>query len=381
LAVLVIALVGTILASSSLASRSAGTYNLVAITSLTGASAPSDVGYLSGAQAAFDAVNASGGVDGQQIKLHVLDDQSSPTQSVAVARQALSENPTAIVDLGDISSRDPVYGSNKVPVMAVGQFSFLPYVYSSALTFPQAVHADVAGLEAALGVKSLKGKKIALFGPEASAYHFLAGALTKGIQADGGTVVTSVFQPFGSPSFSAGAAQIVGAKPDAVMGNDTSANIVVEARGLNSAGFKAPIVIDYAATDQKTLQTINLPNMFGEGIYAPPVAGTTEYNTAKKFHLGDASTTAGANFGLGWALAYSLVAGLKKCGPNCSQEALITALNGLGSYTVPGNMQLGPLVLTAKIHEALTHFQLYRWDAKQKKIVKYGSPVSLGPSA
>jgi branched-chain amino acid transport system substrate-binding protein len=64
---------------------------------ITGQDATTGEQMQRGAQAAVDAINASGGVLGQKIRLRILDDACDPKQAVAIANQLSGINTFAII--------------------------------------------------------------------------------------------------------------------------------------------------------------------------------------------------------------------------------------------------------------------------------------------
>ena len=64
---------------------------------MTGANAAFGEQYMKGAQAAADAINASGGVNGEKIVLIKGDDACEPKQAVAVANRLVDQDKVAAV--------------------------------------------------------------------------------------------------------------------------------------------------------------------------------------------------------------------------------------------------------------------------------------------
>ncbi len=71
--------------------------NIAAVGPITGQDAPTGEQMERGAQAAVDAINASGGVLGQKLNLIIKDDACDPKQAVAIANELGGENIFAVI--------------------------------------------------------------------------------------------------------------------------------------------------------------------------------------------------------------------------------------------------------------------------------------------
>ena len=82
---------------------------------------------------------------------------------------------------------------------------------------------------------------------------------------------------------------------------------------------------------------------------------------------------------MAWGLAYTLAMGLQKCGDSSGPDQLDAALDGLGSYNVPGNaFPFGNMNMTSMVHNSLVSEQLYHWDPATSTASKFGPVVSFG---
>jgi ABC-type branched-subunit amino acid transport system substrate-binding protein len=368
----------TLAACGTSSSGSGGSYDVQIVSSLTGNGSSSGLPSADGAQAAFDAVNAQGGINGHKIDFQTSDDQSSATQAGTVGRAALSRDPVAIID-GSYSSflqpRMAAYGTAKVPVFASNATTSLePWLYSVAPTSQQSAVLLASGGKAAVG--SLTGKKVAIVVLASPAGVGEANAMKALVQQDGGTVADVEQDPAGAPSFASGAAKIVASHADLTMVFDSSADVIVVAKALITANFKGPIVTYFAAADSSTFKTMNTSQFYAVRLVKEADPGTQMYNTAKQYKLTGGTTN--QYFGVGWSLAYLVVAGLQKCGYPCSASSLITALDSLGSFNVPGDVQFAGYSVSSSLHNVLTAATLYRWDPSSSQAVSSGSPIPVG---
>jgi ABC-type branched-subunit amino acid transport system substrate-binding protein len=362
------------------ASKSAAPYKVEIISSLTGTGIGQGIPSADGFEAAFDAINASGGIKGHKISFQVNDDQSSTTVSAAAARTAVGANPIAIMDgstTNYLSAREPVYESSNVTVFSTDAtgLPFFPWLFSDGFTAHQGALAGVNSLKAVLG-GTLTGKKIAFVLAASPGALAVAGAMSKIIATDGGSVTTQQQQPIGAPSFASGAANVLATHPDGVVNVDTAGDTIVEAKALDAAGYTGPFVGLYSAGDTSTFQAINSPNFYVGRAMDVAAPGNTLQKLAKKYGL-----TAGASsslYGFGYVAGYTLAAGLQKCGYPCNGPGLQKALDALHTFNVPGKVTFAPFYLSPTEHSMMDTIQLFRWNSSKQQAVAFGKPFTAG---
>lgn len=364
--------------SSGSAAASGGTYNVEIVASLTGVGGSQQA--VDGYEAVIDQVNADGGIAGHKIKFQVLDDQSSATVSASVARQAIAANPTAILD-GSTSTyytpRVPAYMSAKIPVIAASATGFTPFIYTVNQTVNQTA-ASIANMAAAALGGSLAGHKVASVAVASPLGEEINSAASTAVSKAGGTMVDTEVSPIGAPSFPA-AAKLVADNPDVIVLNNIASDAVVVAKALVGAGYHGKILLNYTAADDTTMKAIGVNDVLGFRLLEYPVPGTAMYQTAQKFNLTAGTQNGGLLFGVAWAQAYMLVDALKACAYPCKSDALIKALNSLGTFTVPGAMQYASFSINSSKHNAETGGQLFQWNQSDASAAKFGGVVSIGP--
>lgn len=368
-------------AAQGAGSSSGAPFHIEIVGTQTGAAAaPGGSGVISAASTVFDMVNASGGINGHRIEYSVQDDQSSVTTAAAIARKATGDNPVAILDGSlstTLSARLPVYKEAQTTVMAAAgtSFPFYSWLYAPVQTASQAATSQASAAEQILG-GSFKGKRIAIVYVQNPAGPAAVAQLTKIIEAGGGVVTGAQYQPPGAPSFASGAANIVSQKPDTVIDVEAAAGTIITAKALLTAGFTGPIQVGSAATDDKTLTTINSAQVFGLRTYNYPVPGSPLFEAGTKY--GHTSDLTGQTFSQGWIQATALVKGLQKCGFPCTTKDLQNALNSLGSFSVP-DVTFTDLPLNSTVHNFLGPNRLFKYDPATKKVAQFGDLVELGP--
>ncbi len=356
-------------------------YDVDVISSLTGSDNVGGVPEADAYKTVIGYVNAHGGVNGRKINiLHTYDDQSSSTASTNVAREAVGDKPVAIL-FGSVGSVEvpsvlPVFENAKIPVFstAIYSFGFFPWNYTEQPTPGQFATLVANDAKAAAG-GNLTGKKVAFITAASPAGQAIASATKSAIAADGGTLVTSQFQPVGGVSFTSGAANILSSGAQIVVSGDVQPSTVIEAKALLSAGFKGPIR-SVSQGEPSTLQAINSPQFEGALEAANANPGTGMYAAAQEFKTTSQAST--GDFSDAWIHAYMLVEALKVCAYPCGPAALEKAADSLGSFTIPGDATFGPLHLSATDHNAITVAQNFAWDPAKNAAVKVGAPISLG---
>ncbi len=359
-------------------------YKVAIVTDLTGQGAPNGVPALAGFQTAINEINTSGGIDGHKITYNVIDDQSTPSGAATAGQQAVAEHPVAILD-GSTSAflavREPLYKSTGIPVMATNGTGFgaQPWLYSTSFSPAQAARSLVVAARAALQVKSLKGKRVAVVSIATAGGEAQLTTEKTLLVGQGAVIANTTLNPQGTPSFTAAAANIVSSNPAVVNLLDSAADSIVEAKALIAAGFKGPIVGYFLSADQGTFEAIASPQYVAMRTNGDAVPGTGMYAAAKEF--GHTSGTSNLLFGSAWIMTYMLDLGLKKCGSSCATPtALENGINSLGSFNVPGGAApFGNLLVNRTTHNVTVYLQLFKWNAKSRSVVQYGSPVSVGP--
>ncbi len=187
---------------------------------MTGANASFGLQYMKGAQAAADAVNAAGGINGEKIVLVQGDDACEPKQAVAVANKMSQEKVAGVVGHFCSSSTIPaseVY--DEAGIIAITPGSTNPAVTERGLgaMFRMCGRDDQQGIVAGdYIVDVLKGKKVAVINDKDTYGKGLADATAKQLTARGVKPVLEEGLTRGEKDFSALVTKIRGAGADVV---------------------------------------------------------------------------------------------------------------------------------------------------------------------
>ncbi|MEO7427332.1 MAG: ABC transporter substrate-binding protein [Fibrobacteria bacterium] len=189
--------------------------------SLTGATATFGQSAQMGIEMAVDAINASGGVLGKQLKLLVEDDQGKPEEAQTVATKLINKD-RVVALLGEIASSNslaaaPVAQSNRIPMISPGSTNpkvtqVGDYIFRVCFIDP------FQGLVMAkFATNTLKLKNVAVLRDIKSDYSVgLANFFVENFAKLGGTVVTDISYSAGDKDFTAQLTAIKAKHPDGI---------------------------------------------------------------------------------------------------------------------------------------------------------------------
>lgn len=356
-------------------------YNIGVVADMSGAAAPEFGATASGFQAAVAKINASGGVNGHQIKVKVYDAQSTATGAVAATESALSANPVGLfysVLSNEYQASYPTLQTASQPVVLVGDYdpAYYPKVQPNQFTLwttdPQIVAAWVGKAKQLLG-GSLQGKKLAYIAPDTAADEAQVDLLKSEAKTEGFTLIPKLTATTVS-DFTAGAAQLAQAKPDAIILLELGSALQATSKGLKTAGLNVPILANEVDAGAAEFTTVNAPNYFAFRTSVATQPGDTMTTWANK-----TGNTSGLSTGFwpdGWSSAYVYAAGLGKCGTDCEPAALVQALEKV-SGVLPPDSGIAPYGFSATNHKGVTGVQFYTLDTSTKKVVASGPIVSI----
>ena len=187
---------------------------------MTGANASFGLQFWKGAEAARDAINAAGGINGEKIVLAQYDDACEPKQAVAVANKAASDKVAGIVGHFCSSSTIPaseVY--DEAGIITITPASTNPNVTERGLgaMFRMCGRDDQQGIVAGdYIVDVLKGKKVAVINDKDTYGKGLADATSKQLTRRGVKPVLEEGLTRGEKDFSALVTKIRGSGADVV---------------------------------------------------------------------------------------------------------------------------------------------------------------------
>ncbi|MBE7194936.1 MAG: ABC transporter substrate-binding protein [Gordonia polyisoprenivorans] len=357
---------------------------------ITGPGAAISKGELVGLNAAFDAVNKAGGVNGRQIKLVTLDSADDPGRTATNVTE-LVKSDGAIAVGGMLGSAEctatvKLAATYKTPMLCgVADDSNLkpvnPYVfvkYGSEVTEAKAMLSVVKDR-----IKQPAPKLGFVFIDLPSARQWAtsvrAAAAKQGLKtvAFDGIAATTV-------DLSTEAARLQKAGATIVLTQIVSPQVISLDHALQSQGNPKPIVAEASTADYPTLLSLADPNIYQ--LMSTPLVDPTSSQPAVKDYVaamktqGVPDTMAGMN-GLEYVISYvqpmQFVEALKTCGANCNGTSLAAALEK-SPVNLPGVDT--DYSYTSSRHYPQTYFDLATYNPKTKSVENdntkyYANPI------
>jgi ABC-type branched-subunit amino acid transport system substrate-binding protein len=231
---------------------SGGKLTIADVAPFTGPDAALGPTYLVSCDAATNAINSAGGVNGHQLACKAVDTRGDPADAVPAVRQMYASGSPALVigcTSDEAASVVPIFTENKtVSFCMTGQSEFdhvkFPYFYRLV---PPDLSESYAMIWIANSMRHYK--RIALaFGNDIGSQTFITPAIAA-IKTAGETLVANETLDLNSTTFRTEAAKIVAAKPDVILTEalgPPEAAFLSEVKQLN--GGKLPPVIGTSAT-------------------------------------------------------------------------------------------------------------------------------------
>ena len=337
-------------ASSSTPGITANSVTVGAIVAQSGPVAATFRPYLSGVEAYFDSVNASGGVNGRQINLaHVLDDASLPSNNLAAAHTLVaSDHVFAIVGISTgifaassylaspKGTGTPTFGYATGPGWAVAPNFFA--AYGSTLNY-NVSSPDFAYLAKQFGSKSVGVVSLNYTPSSAECQGGINGLKAAGFKVN---YVNLAVPIFGGENYNTDAIKMKAAGVDFVVScMDSTADLALSrAIRLNGLTTAKQLWFDGYNRDILRANAMDMKNVYILTQHVPfeaanPPQGLRDYFNAMQ-SFGFTSDEFSDVALQGWMGAHLFVQGLRAAGVNPTQKSLVTALNAIKSDTGGG---------------------------------------------
>ena len=373
-------------ASSSSTGGSASSnapYQIGFTSGLTGQFGAVGQGVRDGAQAYFDALNASGGINGHKIKFTALDDALDPNRGVANMIQLVTQDhDIAVLGFHDSVVADavaPEATKYKVPMIAatVDQTLVkpaLPYVY--AVTLQTAGYAAAQVAMAQKLMKSHTGKvRVAIMTVSDSAGNQQwANEVNSLAKSLGWNVVENLITPQDATNAAPDVAKVIAAKPDVfIMALGTDPFEIGAVKQIEQAGATFP-VINYDFASWNALQSLHSKQLYDVAAIAYGTAAATP-----QFIKDTSAAKVDPNaiyVNKGYLQAMIVSSALKSCGYPCTGSQLQTHLDKVSIST--GGMIQGGVHYSPTNHEAVSFMDGFQWPAGASAPVKVASSLKAG---
>jgi len=295
------------------------------------------------ANAAAKAVNAAGGIHGRPVSLTICDNQGSPNQQEACAREAVAAHALAAAGTftGVAGNYVSVLQAAGIPNVGVNPNN--PPEVTGPPNFPvQSNQTDVVGF-GQLCVKLGDHKVAGAYVDFPSAKFLLLNNIAIGLKSGGLTLAKSLPVPATQTDYSSVAAALMAGGTNCIAGVLTSTGSPLLVNALHEAGYKGAIVLDSGAVTSKALQDLGSA---ADGLYLVgpvlPVTETTDPGvqqfTKELANNGDSEPIITGAAAGAWASIH-LIANLMNAAPAADVNSA-TLMKDLGAS---GSQSLGPL--------------------------------------
>jgi len=310
----------------------------------SGALAPFGTATAKGAQAYFDRVNAAGGVNGERIRVVLVDDAGDSKRTVENARQLAGKGVIALfgsIEGGPCTALLPVVAELRIPLVACMAGSpqlrepFNPYVFTvrapHVLEFEALIkHAAQHGLS-----------RLAFVHSDSDTGRLHLANVTRLAKENGVSLAAAIALP-GKPDIGALAKQIQRAKADCVLNHGGYATYAELLKAMRALGSDATFLAVNSGGEQ-------LAKAMGKGAAGVVMSQIAPYPWARStpiqrdyqddLHAALPNEPFGFSSMEGYVSARLLVEGLRKAGARPTRERLTAALErmnriDLGGYDV-----------------------------------------------
>jgi branched-chain amino acid transport system substrate-binding protein len=255
---------GSSSSSAGAATSSSQPFHLAMVVGVTGALAGPTKGMIIGVKAAAAVLNKSGGINGRQVVVDVLNDESDPTTAVSVlaARLASGPRPDAVwagssgsdsLSLVPILTRDKLIGIGQAGADELNNPKLYPYYFSTAPT------ATSYSTSAANAMLAHGYKRVAIIATSDATGQSVATDFQKAFTAGGGVISgTQLFDPT-ALDVRAQLESLKATNPDAlfIRGYGAPAGHVID--GLSAIAWNIPSYGD-VAVGASNLPSLVTPN-------------------------------------------------------------------------------------------------------------------------
>lgn len=323
-----------------------GAIRVGVLGSLTGPLAIFGTGNLAGATIAFEEANAGGGVNGRKLEWVSLDDESSPPKAIA-AYKRLVEQEKVFAVFGPAAS---AVGQALVPAFkAAGTPTFISVFSTPAVTEPPIRNVFRTGpmndrqqgiAIANYVVDQLKARKVALI-RQSDEYGKRGGESVSGrLKERGQALVSDEVFNIADTDFTAQLTRINQSEPDVLIVYGYPNPSAIITRQSKQLGLKALVMGSNSAGSRKYPEIVGEAAAGTQNVVTLQVLPESDDPAAVKFRASfeqrfpDLARQGRPDLGdvLGYGGAKVFIEGLKRAGASPTQEAFVTALEGMKDF-------------------------------------------------
>jgi branched-chain amino acid transport system substrate-binding protein len=373
------------------AGSSGGDYVIGYVNGMSGALAVYGEYSLTYVQAAVKQANETGGINGHQVEIKVLDSYA-PGQTPVSAMQQMVTQYHPIVVYGNTLTTDcaataPIAAKYETPLVcatttAAQIKSVQPYLFASqanesALSAP----AVSFGLQ---GLRLAKGATYATVISDSSGGTDFASGVDAQAKADGLNKVDAEAIPFTIIDPASQISHLAAAKPDVVFVDAVGTLVTAVAQGLQAAGVKTPVVDILPSLGYNGLVALDDPDFYevAQTNFVTDQTAASYTGVAKIQQILTAGGMVGPtvqNQQLGAQAvlpALGMLDGIRACGSSCTPQRMATALQTV-SLNLPGF--ISSYKWTSASHVPVGSVTVVSYDPPTKTIKTDATGLAVGP--
>jgi branched-chain amino acid transport system substrate-binding protein len=333
-----------LIAVAMAAPAAAADYEIPVIVPITGGASFVGSGARDVLQVMQDLFNASGGIAGSKLRFVIRDDQTKPQVAVQLMNEALAGNPPAV-----LGSSITAMCNAQAPLAANGPvlYCYSPGIHPAPGSFVYSASISTTDLaEALIRFFRLKGwTRIAVVtSTDSSGQDADRGIDAKMERPENKTVTIVAREHFapGDVSVAAQIANVVAAKPQAVIAWTTGSGLATIFKAIIQSGLNVPVgttngnqaiaqMLQYADFTPKELYIPSGPFPEHAGVFSLDKrveAAQREYYQAMKSHDLPIDNISA----ISWDATTIVVEALRKLGPKATAAQLHAAIDGMVDY-------------------------------------------------
>jgi branched-chain amino acid transport system substrate-binding protein len=212
-----------------------------------------------GAEAAAQAINKVGGIDGHPITVIQCNDELSPSTAVSCVQKAAQDKVVAMVGGIDLFTAElwPTLKAANIPWVGLDPIS--ADQATDPLSYPMTGGTVTGFYQAGRDAVQKGGKQVVIIKNQNTQATFVADIVAAGVASAGGTVAGEVVSDIGNPDPTPAADQAIARHPGAIACACNAGDGARILKAVRQAGYSGPFTAGYAtilATDVQTLGTL-----------------------------------------------------------------------------------------------------------------------------
>lgn len=238
--------------------------------------------YGDGAQAAVEAINAKGGINGRPLELTHCDNHQNAMDSGNCYRKLLADEDIVAIAGGSDVHRDASKAQlEKAGMPVIGQYPVSKFDLTNPLAFNINGSTVVGFNGLASDVVGSGAKRVGLVTLDIPTADVIRETISDVLRNGGIEIVSNIQVSPTAADHSAPAQQVTQRDPDAVIWLTFAAQTGVAVKALRQTGYQGTVAIAGSAFERKTIQSMGAGGPLTIGLVLPPAWDTSTKNGAQ----------------------------------------------------------------------------------------------------